>query len=133
MRIMKPVERWFPTPKDPDKSEVLIRHLLPGELLDTINEASNQETRYVIQEGEADLRPEMISRSKPGEIQRRQYLMAVRDWKNFFDESGSPMECTDENKVRAMRSIEGFIDFVSECRRKLAVDVERERVALEKN
>lgn len=133
MRINKTIERWFPAPDDPDKSEHKIKHLTPGEVLDTVTGATTQETTYLQDEDGGDLVPEMKSHIEPGAIQKDQFLRALRDWKNMFDDEGAPMECTEENKIRAMRDIDGYLPFVTECRERLAVDVEKEKEARIKN
>uniref|UniRef100_A0A6M3L8F1 Uncharacterized protein n=1 Tax=viral metagenome TaxID=1070528 RepID=A0A6M3L8F1_9ZZZZ len=133
MRINKPIQRWFSAPDDPDKSEHLIRHLLPGEILDTINEATKQETKYIVGKDGNDLVPEMTSETKTGEVQKRQFLLALVGWKNMFDENGKPMEFNESNKIRALREIEGYMAFVTDCRNRLAEDVEKEKEARVKN
>lgn len=133
MRITKRVERWFPAPNDPDKSEHLIRHLLPGEILDTINDSTSQETKYIIDEKSGDLVPEMASHTTPGAVQEKQFMKALRGWKNVFDEDGKPLEFNDENKVRAYREMDGYSQFVTDCRNTLTEDVIKEQEARTKN
>ena len=133
MRIQKQTERWFPAPDDPDKAELLIRHLRPGELLDTINNSTSQITKYTIDEKSGDLTPEMASHTIPGEAQKAQFMAALVGWKKIFDENGKPLEFNDENKLRAYREIEGFSMFVTDCRNKLADDLAKEEEARTKN
>ncbi|MFH2076716.1 MAG: hypothetical protein ABIJ57_15460 [Pseudomonadota bacterium] len=133
MRIVKRVERWFPAPNDPDDSEHLIRHLTPGEILDTINNATNQETKYRVDEKSKGLVPEMASHTKPGAISLAQFLLALVDWKNMFDAEGAAMACSEENKIRAYREIDGYAQFISECREKLHGDITADEEARTKN
>ena len=132
MRIYKPIERWFPMPDDPDKSEHLIRHLTPGEILDTVNDATEQETKYTIDDSE-NLVPEILSHTKSGEIPKAQFMLALAGWKNMFDENGKDLKFNEENKIRAMREIEGYLAFVTDCRNTLAADVVKEAGARRKN
>ena len=132
MRITKTVERWFPVPDDPDKGEVLIRHLKRGELMDISFETTEQETRYRLND-EQNLEPEMTSRSDTRASQIAIFRAAVQDWKNFYDEDGNALTCDGENKIKAMREIDGLVEFVNECREKLAADIEAEKKAQEKN
>ena len=132
MRITKSVERWFPVPDDPDEGEVLIRHLKRGELMDISFETTKQETRYRLNDAQ-ELEPEMTSRSDTRASQIAIFNAAVRNWKNFYDEDGNALTCTDENKVKAMREIDGLTEFVGECRDKLAADIDAEKKEQEKN
>ncbi|MFH2074371.1 MAG: hypothetical protein ABIJ57_03350 [Pseudomonadota bacterium] len=101
--------------------------------MDTINESSTQETRYKFKKGTDTLIPEMMSTSTPGEASRKQFLLAVVNWKKMFDEAGKPLECNEQNKLRAMREIEGYLEFVMECRNTLAADLKKEEEARAKN
>jgi hypothetical protein len=132
MRITKSVERWFVADDDPDKSEVLIRHLKKGELIDITFDSTAQVTRYVADE-DKKITPETTATADPRKQQVETFCKAVKDWKNFYDEDGEPIECTKENKVRAMREIDGLFEFVQECRERLAKDIEAESKAQEKN
>jgi hypothetical protein len=131
MRISKSIERWFPVPDDPDKSEHLIRHLKPGEILDSINETVTQETHYLVENDQ--IIPDTVSKSVPGEAAKRQCIAAIVDWKNMFDENGVPLKCTEENKIRALREIDGYFSFVIDCRNLLAEDIKKEKEARAKN
>jgi len=133
MRFNKPIERWFPAPGDPDKSEHLIRHLLPGEILDSILSATDQETKYIIDKKSGDMTPEAVSRTKPGEIALAQFMSALRGWKNMFDSDGAVMEFNDANKLRAYREIDGYAEFITDLREKLAKDILEEEEARRKN
>lgn len=132
MRISKPIERWFPAPKDPDNSEHLIRHLTPGENEDVYSDFSNQETKYMLSD-DKDMTPEVTQTADIGKISERLRVLSIVDWKNMFDEKEDTLECTEENKVRALREIEGYKEFIDECRKQLADDIKKENEVLEKN
>ena len=131
MRISKKVERWFPAPEDPDKSEHLIRNLLPGEEEDIYIENSSQETKY-IKKGD-ELEPEVYQKSNLNLISQIIRVKAIADWKNMYDENGNVLKCTTENKIRALREIEGYKEFIDKCRAKLKADIKDEKAVLEKN
>lgn len=132
MRITKPIERWFPAVDDPDESEHLIRHLTPGEEEDVYAENSSQETRYT-QNDKDEIVPEIIQKSNIGSITNSTRAKAIVDWKNMFDENGDLMDCTEENKSRALREIEGYREFIDDCRVRLKKDIKEEKAVLEKN
>jgi len=131
MRITKPRERWFPVPGDPDEAQVKIKHLLPGEIQEIVDAAMVQEVEYR-QHGE-EMRPILRQINDQRKDREKTMLAAVRGWKNFYDEKDKPLQFSEPNVLRAMREIDGFIDFVGECREKIANDVEAEREAQEKN
>lgn len=133
MKITKRIERWFPSPNDPDKSETLIRHLLPGETSDIVNDCTTYKTEYLKNPDTGDLTPVITSQSDPVKIQKEEFKKAVRDWKHFKDENDNAMACTDENKLRAMQEMEGYLEWVRECRGILEEDIKAEKKALEKN
>ncbi|MCP4568378.1 MAG: hypothetical protein GY841_12445 [FCB group bacterium] len=132
MRITKTVERWFPAEKDPDKSEFLIRHLKAAEVMDISYATSKQETKYKA-DVDGRLVPEMTTSMDTKAHNDAAFCAAVIDWKNVYDENGDALECTDENKMRAMREIDGLTLFIDSCRESLADDIEKDKKALEKN
>ena len=132
MRAKKTIERWFPVPNDPDNGEVLIKHLGSGELI-KISEKTNQtETRYSASE-DGKFKPDMVIKSDTSGHSDMLIDAAVVDWKNFFDADGNAMDCTRENKIKAKVEIDGFAELVTECRGRLAEDVQAEELAAEKN
>lgn len=128
MRIIKQTERWFPVPNDPDKARLKIKHLSPGETQDIFDKVFVQKIDYKKGKGKkAKLEP-VFSQKTDKKLDREMTLtMAVVDWENFFDKKDKPMECTPENIVRASRQIEGFGEFVTECREQLAEDIAKEK------
>jgi len=129
MRITKPVERWFNCEGDPDGGKVLIRHLRPGEVQDIVDQVWTQKVEYKPGEEGATF-AQTTDKKKDRELTISASLL---DWENFFDQAGKRMGCTDKNKIRAMREIDGLIEFVNECRAKLAKDIEKEKKDQEKN
>ena len=129
MRIQKKIERWFEFENDPDGGKVLIEHLTDGEIRDIVAEVG--QTRIEYRQGESE--PVVVS--SPNSIRREEKILcrAVKDWENHYDEDGNLMDCTDENKIRAMQRAEGFYESVCEFRERLAADVKKERERLEKN
>lgn len=132
MRISKTIERWFEVPNDPDKGELKIRHLTPGETADIFDKVFKQEIKYK-KDKKGKLIPS-ISQDTDKKLDRELTLTtAIVDWKNFFDKDGELMECTPENIIRASREIDGFNDLVGELREKLAEDIKQELEDQQKN
>jgi hypothetical protein len=132
MRIRRPTERWFPCDNDPDEGSVLIKHLTPGELQDISNEAMPQEYEYD-QDEDGKMIPKLKVGFKSGISRELTMIACIKDWKNFFDEEGNPLECTPENITRASREIEGLNDFIVECQNALAESIKEEGTVQEKN
>jgi hypothetical protein len=132
MRIKRPEERWFQCVDDPDEGSVLIKHLSPGEIQDITDATMPQKIEYSPDE-KGNMVPE-FSITPDRKIERESIMTsAIKDWKNFFDENGNPIECTKENIIRASREIYGFNEFIAECRKILADDVANEMAGQEKN
>jgi hypothetical protein len=126
MRIAKEVERWFPVPNDKDKARVKVKHLRPGEIQDIIDDVMVQEIEY--QEGKDGEVGKPVIRQKNDRRKDREQTMlgAVVGWEKFYDREGKAMKCTPENVLRAVREIDGFTEFVGECRKQLSEDIEKE-------
>ena len=130
MRIRKPIERWFAVEGDPDDAEILIRHLSPGDIQDNLDAAMKQSYVY---DGPDD-KPPTMSYGTDFKIDRELTTKkSVVDWKNILSPDGNPMPCNDETKIMAMREIDGFYQFVSECRNRLADDIRTEADEQQKN
>jgi len=132
MRIKRPKERWFPCVGDPDKARVLIKHLTPGEIQDLTDETMPQKIEYE-QDDEGNMVPNFSMVPKRKEEREQTLVLAVKGWENFFDENEKPLDCTEENIIRASREIDGFNEFIAECRNTLAKDIEKEKAGQEKN
>jgi hypothetical protein len=132
MRITKPKERWFEVPDDPDGAAVQIRQLTPGQRQDIIDKAFVQQVTYH-QGGDKKMKPIMTQKTDTRLDREQTIIKAVVDWKNFFDQDGAKLPCNPENIVRAIREIDGFAEFVADCRARLYNDLAEEEEDLEKN
>ena len=132
MRIHKKSTGWFPIPNDPDKGEIEIAHLTPGEIDDLQEEINAFEMVYRPDETGA-LAPEMRANKIKGDKRYLILCRALKSWKNFFDAEGKPMVCNDENKIAVARADTEFGRFVNECRIKLAEDVKERKEKAGKN
>lgn len=127
MRLNKRLEAWFDVPEDPDKGKVLVVHLNDGDKADIMQAASPTVMKINLQ-GEAT-RESVYNRVIDREMTVKK---SIKDWKNFFDEDGKPIPCTDENKARFARE-DGFMAFVSDCREKLEAMATEQKKVKEKN
>lgn len=132
MRITKPIERWFDVPNDSDKARIKVRQLLPGELTDIFDEVFVQNVNYKKNE-KGELEPVFSQATDKKKDRELTLTKAVIDWENFFDKEDQPLECNEENILRASREIEGFNILVTELREKLAEDITQERKGQAKN
>ena len=132
MRISRPRDAWFPCPDDPDGGKVLIKYLLPGERQKIFDATMPQKIES--ESGEDGKLKPLLLLHPDRETDREMTLKAcVVDWENFFDEKGEPLECTHENIMRAADEIEGFVEFVTECRLTLESDIMLGQKEQEKN
>ena len=119
-------------PGDPDEGEVKIKHLSPGERQDIFDKVFLQEIEYETGE-QGKMIPKMKQVTDRKKDREQTLVRAVKDWKNFFDEDGKPLECNEKNIIRASREIEGFAEFVAECRQTMDEHIFEEEKELEKN
>ena len=132
MRITKPKERWFDVPEDEDKGKVLVRQISPGERHKIMDKAFQQKIEY--RAGEDGKLSPVMNQITDRKFDREQtVLKAVVSWENFFDLDGTKLPCNLENVLKAINEIDGFIEFVNECREKLEEDISSEESVLEKN
>ena len=132
MRITKAIERWFKIPKDPDKARVLVKHLRPGEVQDIIDQVMVQEIVYE-QPEEGENPKGVLTQKNNRKMDREKTILAcVTNWENFYDEEGKLMACDEANIMRAIKMIDGFTDFVGDCRKTLTEDVGNEMLAQKK-
>ena len=132
MRITKTVERWFDVPNDPDKARIKIRNLLPGEMTDIFDEVFVQNISYK-KNKKGSLEPVLSQRTDKKKDRELTISKAVVDWENFFDKEDKPLECNEENILRASREIGGFNILITELREKLDEDIKQERKDQAKN
>jgi hypothetical protein len=141
MRLSKKITAVFPIPNDPDKGEVTLVYLTPGEVEDLQEEMGAFDT--VMRRGEGGtLEPEMRQNPKLGD---KRYLLtcaAVESWRNIKDAEGRALPCNEETKLMVARSAEitkengevvGFPTWINECRAGLAKIVRKDKEAAEKN
>ncbi len=132
MRIKKTEQRWFDVPNDPDKARVKVKHLSPQEFNSIVDEAFTEDITY--QKDEKGKMQQSITQDKNKEkLRELPITLSVMEWENFYDSDDKLMECTEENKIVACREMEGFIEFVTECKEKLAEDINAEKKAQIKN
>ena len=132
MRITKATERWFDVPNDPDKARIKIKNLLPGEIADIFDEVFVQSINYK-KNKKGKYEPvfsQVTDKKKDRELTHTQ---AVIDWENFFDREDKPLECNEENILRAAREIEGFDDLITELRETLSEEIKQEKEDQRKN
>lgn len=141
MRLSKKITGVFPIPNDPDKGEVTIVHLMPGEVEDIQEAMKAFET--VMRRGEnGNMEPEMRQNTDLGDKRYLFVVKAVSDWKNIKDADGKPMPCTEETKIEVARAAEiekengevvGFGVWINECRAELAKKVRGDKEVAAKN
>ena len=132
MRISKPTTRKFYFVDDPDKASITIRSLLPGERTDIRDQVFTQEIEY--RPGDSGIPLPVLRQTSDNKADREKTFNArIVDWENVFDESGKPLEFNEENLIRAMREIPGFVEAVNIFFKKLDDDLAEERKGQEKN
>jgi len=145
MRLSKRKTFVFPVPNDPDKGEVTLRHILPGEVEDIQEEIGAFET--IMKTGEdGKLAPELRQNGSLGDKRYLFQQKAIESWKNIKDADGQDIPCTPENIVLVCREAEivvtrgggvketiTFAAWVTECRADAAKQVKSAREASEKN
>jgi len=132
MRISKIDERKFFVPNDPDGAWVKIKHLLPGETSDIFDQVFTQNIDY--EKGKKGKMEPKFSQKTDKKLDRELTLKSViSGWGEFFDRKDQKMKCTPENIVRASREIDGFNEFINECRETLAKDIKEEQADQKKN
>jgi hypothetical protein len=122
MRIKKQIERWFEVPDDPDKAQIQIKHLNPGEVADIMDGVFKQTIVYRTDD-DGDSQPELTQETDKRKDREMTLTASVVNWKKFFDRDGNKLKCTPENVIRASREIEGFDALVTEFRNRLAQNI----------
>lgn len=121
-------KKWFPVPQDPSgETQVEIVHLKPGEVAD-IEAVTNQITgKQLGEDFHTEINFSLNERTK------KYVTRSVIDWKGFADLKDKPLVCNDLNKLAVLKEFDWFGDFVEECRKTLAEEVESELETSEKN
>jgi hypothetical protein len=132
MRVSKAVERWFNVPEDKDNAKLKIKHLSPGEIADIFDKVFTQNIEY--KKGKKGKLEPNFSQNTDKKLDRELTLtLAIVDWTGFFDRKDKLMACNHKNIILASREIEGFNEFVAECRDTLAKDIAIEKEDQKKN
>ena len=141
MRMKQTVACTFPIPNDPDKGEVTIKHLSPGEVDDLQEKVAGIAMR--LREGEdGRLVREGDVKQLHGDERYIVVTSCVVGWKNVRDPDGVDMACDYAGIIRACRESEiedeegkiiTFSEFVGRCRDKLAKQVNARQEAAAKN
>ena len=132
MRIAKTTERKFFSPDDPDKSWVMIKHLLPGETQDIFDKAFTHKVEY--EKNKKGKMEGKVLQESNNKLHRELTLQAaVIGWGEFYDRKSNKMKCTPANIVKAFREIDGFDEFINDCRETLANDIAQENKEQLKN
>ncbi len=121
-------DKVFTVPQDPSgESTLTILHLKPGEVAD-IEAKSNQ--TMMKQSGDdflTEIGFDLNARTK------KFVTRSITAWTGFTDKSGKVLPCTDPNKLAVLKEFDWFGDFVEECRKELAEEVEAELEGAEEN
>ena len=135
MRIAPQITAVFPVPNDPDKAEVTIIHLTPGQIED-VNEKMAAFKTIIKRTGDT-MEPEIHQNSSLGD---RRYLFTVesiKSWSGFKDAKGKDMPCDYKSKIAMARAADvvvtrddgikeriSFSNWIAECRAELAKQAE---------
>lgn len=127
MKLMPAKEMWFNVPDDEEKAEIKIRHLNNSKVQSITQGVS--ENRTILKDG----RMEVVAVSNQKEILEALCVNAIRNWKNVSGLDGQPLECTDANKRLFIAEVDGFLEFVNQCRNDLADHLRKEEDLAAKN
>jgi hypothetical protein len=132
MKLKKPIEEWFPIPDDEDGARVRVKHLSPGDVQDIVDETFKISPEFG---GDAKGPGDVTVKSSYNQKLEREMTLTrvITGLENFFDEEGKPIERTDENVLLLSRKVEGFNEFVSKCRVKVAEIASKKIEVEEKN
>lgn len=93
-RLIEKVSMWFDCPDDPDGGKVEVQHLTDQDISEIRTKAQTTKLVY----NQAKDAPILETETFPAIDRRETCERAVKNWSNFFDESGRPMPCTAENR-----------------------------------
>ncbi len=131
-RLLGEIKVWREVPNDPDQAELEIKYIKPGEKKDIEDQVELYQT-MLKPDAAGKLHGEVKINPAKGDARYAYICAAVTNWKNYFDVDGSPMACTDENKIRVARDDEEFGRIVGKFRAELDEQVKKEREAAGKN
>ena len=135
MKLQKLTKAWFDFPNDSDESSFEIKHLLAGEISEIVEKTHSRRFEFR-EDKKGKLIPVPILETKDLLERELTIIAVVTAWNNFFDPDGKPLDCTNENKLRLCKELNEedfkiFMDFITDCRQKLA-DIVKEESKAEK-
>ena len=136
MKLQKLTKAWFDFPNDPDGASFEIKHLLAGEISEVVEKTHNR--RFEFREDKnGKLTPIPILETNDLLERELTIVAVITSWKHMFDETGKSLDCTNENKLRLCKELNEedfkiFLDFIIDCRKKLADIVKEETIAEKK-
>lgn len=136
MKLQKLTKAWFDFPDDPDGARFEIKHLLAGEISEIVEKTHNRRFEFR-EDKKGKLTPIPILETNDLLERELTIIASVTAWKNMLDENGKPLDCTDENKLRLCKELNEedfkiFLDFITDCRQKIADIVKEETIAEKK-
>jgi hypothetical protein len=133
-KITKPTTRKFFLPDDPYEGYVNIKHLLPGEVSVIHNQCFKQKVNYKAGKGKKDgYKPEIKQESDPDLFRMLPARDSIVSWGGFLDEDDKEMPCNDANKELMINTLDNFVEWIDECREKIADDIAEEKEEQLKN
>ena len=135
MKLQKLTKAWFDLPEDHDKASFEIKHLLAGVISEIVEKTHRRRFEFR-EDKKGKLTPVPILETNDLLERELTILASVTGWKNMFDETGKSLDCTNENKLRLCKELNEedfkiFLDFITDCRKKLA-DIVKEESKAEK-
>lgn len=132
MRVTPEQKEWRDIPDDPDKGRLCVKHLKSGEKRDIEDKIALYET-MLRPDADGNLQREIRVNPAQGDKRYAWICAAVVDWENVFGVDGTPLECTDANKILVARDNDEFGPLVGKFRGELADKVEAAQEAARKN
>ncbi|NDV20825.1 hypothetical protein GO013_15550 [Pseudodesulfovibrio sp. JC047] len=116
-----------------DDAKVEIRAFMPGDRLEIEANTLDVKREYrPTEDGEFD--GVIVANTDRLRDMEMTVIKRVVGWDDkMLDENDTPMKCTDENKIKAMRGMDGFYTFVEKYGKQLDADVRKEKELERKN
>lgn len=136
MKLQKLIKAWFDFPEDNDKASFEIKHLLAGEISEIVEKTHKRRFEFR-EDKKGKLTPIPILETNDLLERELTIVAVITTWKYMLDENGKQLDCTNENKLRLCKELNEedykiFIDFITDCRQKLADIVKKESEAEKK-
>lgn len=120
--------RWFVVPQDTTgETKVLIKHLKPGEVAELESKVNKITGKQQGDDFFTEINFALHDRTKAFVVQ------AVEDWEGILGTNDKKLPCNDVNKLTVFKEFSWFGEFVEDCRKALADEVEAESEGAEKN